>query len=192
MKHLTALLLLLAAGLGGNAAEMPQRVARAAAQVKSTPALTATFTANGTSGSLLMGDGGKFVLHLGDAHIYYDGKTQWAYSAADNEATSFTPTADELLQANPASILANLDTAFKAVKAPGNDTYRLTPTDPGQEVTEVTVVFPASGTWPNAMTIKTGGMTVNATAMKFTAEQTKRPLSAFQFTPPAGCRITKL
>lgn len=190
MKHpiLTSLLLTLSLNA---AAAVPQRVADAADAIKKAPAIVATFSANGTPGTLVMGQGGMFALDLGDAKIYYDGKTQWAYSADDNEATSFSPTADELLQANPASILANLDTAFKGTDLGGN-TFRLTPLSAAQEVTEVVVTFPQSGTWPTAMTIRANGMNVNATAMKFTVEQTKRPSSAFQFTPPAGCRVTNL
>lgn len=172
-------------------AELPARVKAAAQKVNASPALQVTFKANGSPGTMLLGDGGKFALEAGNIKVYYDGKTQWAYSAADKEVTILNPTADELAAGIPAAILSTLGSAFNGVKIKG-ETYRLTPKTQGTDIAEVTVSFPGSGSYPQSMTIIASGGSLSISDMKFTPLKAKRPLSAFQFKAPKGTTITDL
>lgn len=172
-------------------AEVPARVGAVAKQIGATPAVQVKFLCNGHQSAMVLGDGGKFVIDLGDAKIYYDGKTQWAYSARDKEVTIINPTAEELAMGNPASVLANLGSDFNGVKVKG-ETYRLTPVNSDGDIREVTVCFPGTGVWPQSMTIVAAGGTLSVSDMKFTPSKTKLPLSTFQFKAPKGTTITDL
>lgn len=190
MKHLLISLIALLTTLTATA-QIPARVKAAADQVKASPALQVTFNANGRPGSMLLGDGGKFALVMGDIQVYFDGKTQWAYSATDKEVTILNPTADELADANPASILSTLSSAFKGSKVKG-ETYRLTPLSKSSDLAEVTIAFPGSGIWPQSMNIVASGGSLSISDLKFSPLKAKKPLSSFQFKAPKGTTITDL
>lgn len=172
-------------------AKVPARVQAAAKSVNATPSLQVDFKINGRQGAMLLGDGGKFALDLSEARIFYDGQTQWAYSLPDKEVTIINPTADELAAGNPAAILSTLATAFDGTRLK-DETYRLTPLSDGSDIAEVTVTFPATGVWPQSMTIVTSGGTLSVSDMKFTPHKTKRPLSSFQLKVPKGVTVTDL
>ncbi len=172
-------------------ASVPTRISAVAKQISLSPAVQVNFLCNGHQSTMVLGDGGKFAIDLGDMKLYYDGTTQWAYSAADNEVTILTPTAEELALGNPASILSSLGSDFNGVKVKG-ETYRLTPVKPNGDIREVTVSFPGTGVWPQSMSIVAAGGTLAVSDMKFTTSKTKRPLSAFQLKIPKGTTITDL
>lgn len=178
------------AGLAASAA-VPARVKAAAKQISLAPTTQVKFLCNGHPGIMILGDEGKFAIDLGDMKLFYDGKTQWAYSAADKEVTIINPTADELALGNPAAILASLGSDFNGVKVKG-ETYRLTPIKPNGDIAEVNVNFPGTGVWPQSMTIIAAGGTLSIADMKFTQTKTKRPLSTFQFKAPKGTTVTDL
>lgn len=190
MKKLLISLLTLLTALTASAA-IPARVKAAADQVKASPALQVTFKANGRPGSMLLGNDGKFALSMGDIKVYYDGKTQWAYSATDKEVTILNPTADELADGNPAAILSTLSSAFNGSKLKG-ETYRLTPIGQGSGIAEVTIAFPGTGTWPQSMSIVASGGTLAISDLKFTPLKARKPISSFQFKAPKGTTITDL
>lgn len=190
MKHLLISLITILAAISSWAA-IPARVKTAADKIKTAPAIQVTFKANGSPGSMLLGDGGKFALAMGDIKVYYDGKTQWAYSATDKEVTILNPTADELSFGNPAAILSTLSSDFKGVRVKG-ETYRLTPLSQDSDIAEVTIAFPGSGIWPQSMTIIGSSGSLSISNLKFTPLKSKKPLSAFQFKAPKGTTITDL
>ena len=190
MKKLLFFALIALLGFSASA-ELPARVKEAAKSVNSTPTLRVEFKVNGRPGRMLLGDGGKFALDLGDARVYYDGTTQWAYSVPDKEVSIINPTADELAAGNPAAILSTLGTAFSGVRLKG-ETYRLMPLSGIPDISEVTVSFPGSGVWPQSMTIVAGAGTLSVADMKFTPGKTKSPLSAFQLKVPKGVTVTDL
>lgn len=190
MKKIIICLMVALAGLSAYA-ELPARIKAVAKQIGVLPAVQVNFLCNGRPGSMVLGDDGKFAIDLGDMKLFYDGKTQWAYSAIDKEVTILNPTADELAMGNPASILSSLGSDFNGVKVKG-ETYRLTPVKPNGDIAEVTVSFPGSGIWPQSMSIVAAGGTLAVSDMKFTPSKTKRPLSTFQFKAPKGTIITDL
>lgn len=190
MKKFIFSILFILVGLMVRAA-VPERINAVAKQIETSAAVQVSFLCNGHRSTMLLGDGGKFAIDLGDVKIFYDGKTQWAYSAADKEVTIINPTAEELAIGNPASVLANLGKDFNGVKVKG-ETYKLTPAKPNDDIREVTVSFPGAGVWPQSMSIVAAGGTLSVSDMKFTPSKTKRPLSAFQFNIPKGTTVTDL
>lgn len=172
-------------------AALPKRVKATADAVTRATTVAVSFKTQAGPGSLTLGDGGKFVLDLGDAKIYYDGKTQWAYSVSDREVTQFEPTAEELEQGNPAAILASLASAYDG-KPAGANRFELTPKGKSSDVKSVILAYPASGTWPQEMIIEAQGQKMVISQMNFKTEGTKRPLSTFQFKAPKGVKTIKL
>lgn len=58
--------------------------------------VTGTFTLKGS----------KFVLDMSQMKIWFDGKTQWAYAAKNNEVSVTEPTEKELGETNPMAIIS--------------------------------------------------------------------------------------
>lgn len=61
------------------------------------------------SGTFIM-KASKFVLEMNETKVWFDGKTQWAYSLSDNEVSITEPNQEELATINPMAILSG----FKA------------------------------------------------------------------------------
>lgn len=62
-------------------------------------------TSPSISGSFIL-KGNKFVLEMSEVKSWFDGKTQWTYSIADNEVSISEPTDQELVSINPMAILS--------------------------------------------------------------------------------------
>lgn len=58
--------------------------------------LTGTFTLKGS----------KFILDMGNAKVWFDGKTQWSYMSDDNEVSVTEPSQEELAATNPMAVIA--------------------------------------------------------------------------------------
>lgn len=173
-------------------AAVPASVTRAVKQVNDAAAIDVACTINGHSASLSLSHP-CFIIDLGDAKIYYDGTTQWAYSAKDKEVTVLNPTDDELSQANPLLILRNLANDYSGAPVKGKpNTVRLTPLDPASDVAEATVTFDPSSGWPVSMTLITGSGRADITNLRFTPSKTKKAASAFKFQAPKGTTVTDL
>jgi outer membrane lipoprotein-sorting protein len=59
------------------------------------------------SGNLIL-LGKKFHLNTPEVKAWFDGKTQWAYFAENNEVSITNPSAEELAETNPAMIISAL------------------------------------------------------------------------------------
>ena len=88
--------------------------------------------------------GNKFVLEMVDMKVYFDGKTQWAYVAKNNEVSVTEPTEKELSETNPMAILSG----FKAksiirfsskVKSAQNYCIEMTPKAKSQDIVKIEV-----------------------------------------------------
>lgn len=190
MKHfLTLIAVVLPMALS---AAVPASVTRAVKQLNAAPAVDVTCTINGHKASASISHP-CFSINLNDAKIYFDGTTQWSYSAKDREVTVINPTAEELAESNPLLILRNLSRDFKGAAVKGKpNTVRLTPLRSANDVAEVTVTFnPATG-WPVSMVMITGNGRINIANMRFTTSKTKKAASAFRFRVPKGTTVTDL
>lgn len=109
-------------------------LADAAARIAKTSGVKASFslqagghTVNGT----VCGAGKKFAFTSSAASSWYNGKTLYTYNAASGETTIVTPSAYELAESNPLSIIASAPAHYNAKYASkqteGTTTLILTP-----------------------------------------------------------------
>lgn len=191
MKKLLAILtLILCTGVAG--AKVPSAVSRAVARLKASPAVEVECQLNGNRVSATLCDR-MFRFDLGQAVVYFDGKTQWSYSPDDKEVTVFTPTAAELAESNPLLILSRLDSDYSGHAVKGSpDTYRLTALSPKNQVNEVTVSINPKTGWPTRMTLIAGGQRAELWNFNFTPLKTKKPVEAFRFKAPKGTTVNDL
>lgn len=75
--------------------------------------------------------GSRFILDMGNAKVWFDGKTQWSYMSSDNEVSITEPTQEELAGINPMAIIAGFKnksvTKFAKVQNGSNHVIELTP-----------------------------------------------------------------
>lgn len=188
MKKLLSLVVLLL-GLNCSAA-VPAVVTKAAERAKTASTLEVECSINGRRARATL-SGEMFKYDLGTAQIYYDGQTQWSYSPADKEVTQFTPTAAEVAESNPLSVLSRLDKDYNGALTAAN-TVRLTAVSPKNQIPEATVVFDPKSGWPTRMAIINGGHRVEITDIRITPQKTKKSPQAFKFKAPKGTIVTKL
>lgn len=119
----------------------------AAAKISKSSGLTASFsmTAGGhaISGSV-KSSGKKFALLSNAASSWYDGKSLYTYNSASGETTIVKPSASELAESNPLSIIASAPQQFSASFAKkqtaGCSTLVLTPKGKGQGIKRAVLV----------------------------------------------------
>ena len=87
-------------------------------------------TSQPVSGTFVM-KANKFTLDMDETKAWFDGKTQWSYLKSDNEVTITEPTAEELAQINPMTILASFKAKswirYGKTKSAGSELIELTP-----------------------------------------------------------------
>jgi outer membrane lipoprotein-sorting protein len=85
----------------------------------------------------------KFLLEMNDTKVWFDGKTQWAYSTSDNEVSITEPSEDELATINPMAILsgfkAKSNVKFSKIKSMQNHIIELTPKDKKNDFIKIEV-----------------------------------------------------
>lgn len=179
-------------GIATAQAAVPASVTRAVSQIDAAPGLEVTCSINGRAASLNLG-GECFILDLGNAKVYYDGKTQWSYLPAEGEVTIIEPTADEVADSNPLQILRHLASDYSGAAVRGEpNAVRLTPTNRRSEIAEATVTFDPQTGWPVKMTLITGSGRADITDIRFQVSKSRRPVADFRFSPPKGATVTDL
>lgn len=176
----------------GLPAKVPASVSRAVKQVQEAPQMQVKCTINDQPCAIVTA-GNCFSMDFGQDKIYYDGSTQWSYSAADNEVYISAPTPEELAMVNPLQLLGRLEAEFSGDAVSGApNTVRLTRISPATEIKEIVAKFNPSTGWPSEMliTIDSGQATVSD--ITITALRTKPASKAFKFSPPSGATVTDL
>lgn len=196
MKHIRILGLLFAMLLGGvwatlsaAAPKASQLVENAAAKMRSAQSVTVRFNAAAApSGILSRGtltiSSSKFFIDTPKAKVWYDGKTQWSWSADAGEVNITEPTVEEIAEVNPYAIINSLRSRYKAsyIGNPSQRTVLLTPSMPRPTVKRAEITFSADG-FPSRMKLNmsTGEtLTLTITSVKTGG---KLPVSTFSFTP---------
>lgn len=191
MKKLLLIIIVATTAFAGYA-KVPQNVVRAVKQANEAAAMEIQCTINDMAASLTM-SGECFILDFGEAKIYYDGTTQWAYSVADSEVTIIEPTDEELSEINPLRILQRLEADYDGAIVPGRpNSVRLTPRATDTDIAEVTATFSEVTGWPVSLTIVTASGRADIADISFTTAATKTPVSAFKFKAPSGTTIIDL
>lgn len=182
---LAALMAVLPVCATDSAADILRALAR---KMAAAPSVEAAFTVRGgegpVQGSIVMA-GAKFALTTPALSVWYDGNDQWTLLDSNSEVNITTPTADELMQCNPFSVINNYSGHYRARRlsdSNGRKRVELTPLDAGTGLAKV-IVFVAADGWPAAVDIVfDDGRSVTATVDHIAAGPAK-PMKAFRFDP---------
>ena len=142
-----------------NASEKYQKDGSISAQ------FTLSGVGNSTDGTITI-SGDKFHLSTPLLSIWYNGRTQWTYSAETNEVNITEPTVEELQQVNPFAIINSFRMQFNAtLLKSANSMYRiqLTPLKSvNTSISKAIVTLNASTLYPNeiALTIDNNIITI--------------------------------
>ncbi len=101
-----------------SAAETADNVMkRAAAKINASSGLSASFSivadGNKVSGTL-KASGSKFVIRTSSASTWFDGKSMWTYNSNSGETILTNPSASEVAEANPLSLVNSYSSSFTA------------------------------------------------------------------------------
>lgn len=107
------------AQIGGDAKRVLDACASA---IRKSGNIEATFEVENFSGQQSQGstsgtvcvNGNKYYIDGGNTKIWYDGKTQWSYSAATNEVNVSSPTKAEAAKMNPYSFVYLYEKGYSA------------------------------------------------------------------------------
>ncbi len=132
----------------------------AAKKIRSMKSVSATYDmtvdSEHMSGTLVM-SADKFHLSSDQIMAWYDGKTQWSYSADTNEVNIIEPTPKELVAINPFVIISSFKKSYKPVllkSESGTYKIRLTPISPkGAQITEAVITLNAKSFLPSYISI---------------------------------------
>lgn len=109
MKRLLFIIIATLGAIGLSAAETASDVlSKSIDKIKTAGSFTATCVlhsgGSAENGQLTM-SGKSFRIEAKKFGVWYDGKTQWTYSAASNEVNVTEPDTEELAQINPLSVI---------------------------------------------------------------------------------------
>lgn len=165
-----------------------QVVSAISAAISQAPAVDAAFTLRQSGQPPMSGtayiQGRKFTLELPRMRVWFDGKTQWAYSKDVEEVNVTEPTDDELAETNPLAIItANLKNCkARRLDAPaGADRVELVPSG-RTSFRKAAVTSDASTNFLReiAVTMNDGtSVTITFSSMK---KASKKPDSYFRFS----------
>lgn len=126
MRYIQILLIAILAISGAtptaNAASPKESVEKAGKILREAESVTASFSFSGSdiagNGSITIA-GNKFKMSVGDVAYWYNGKTLWSYFKANSEVYVSEPTAEELAEINPVSLLNSItgQCTYTSIKA---------------------------------------------------------------------------
>lgn len=143
------------------APKSPEGVLRDAARmIREAQGLSASFSLDYGSQKVsgtLQADGAKFALLSSSSSTWYDGKYMWTYNPKSKETTLITPTAAEVAEANPLSIVTGYASTFTAAYAKtqvkGSKTIVLTPKSKTSGYKSVHVTIPDASGFPSKIVV---------------------------------------
>lgn len=140
------------------------------------------YTGNGS----LKAAGGKFIVKLPDAEVWYNGKEMYTYNKGAGETTVVIPTAEELSQSNPLNYILtaqkNYNVSFSTVKKNGKYVLELTPKQKGAEIKRLTLTLRKTDFIPEKIVVEpSSGSPIVADISSFKTDVT---VSASDFEYP--------
>ncbi len=161
LKSILGLVVILAMTSTMTAAETADAVLKnAAAAINGSTGLTAAFTLDYGSQKVsgtIKAAGKKFALQTSSTSTWYDGKSMWTYNAKNAETTLMTPTAQEVAEANPLSIVntysSNFTASFAKSQTKGSKTIVLTPKSKQSGYRSVHVTIPEGSSFPSKLVV---------------------------------------
>ncbi|MDE6696943.1 MAG: outer-membrane lipoprotein carrier protein LolA [Muribaculaceae bacterium] len=161
LRYILGIVVILAFSISSNGAETADGILKkAAAGINGSSGITAAFTLDYGSQKVsgtIKASGKKFALQTSSASTWYDGKNMWTYNVRNSETTLMTPTAQEIAEANPLSIVnsytANFTAAFAKTQNKGSKTIVLTPKSKKLGYKSVHVTIPDGSIFPSKLVI---------------------------------------
>lgn len=155
-----------------------QVLARCAAKVNSAESLDVRFTlsAGGNSSNYTMKiSQEKFMMESPEIAVWYNGVTQWTYVKSNRELNITDPTAEELMECNPFSILNFYNKTYDIKRLAGNGIQiEMTAKDRSATVRKAVITIDSRTYMPSKVLVTLGnGHTMTATVSSVT--QGKRP-----------------
>ncbi|MDE6267791.1 MAG: outer-membrane lipoprotein carrier protein LolA [Muribaculaceae bacterium] len=189
-RHITLLLAAIILGSLPLAAQKSDAVAtvrKAADKILSAPSVTVSLTlSNGSekqSATLVMMRD-AFTITAPSYRSWFDGRTQWTLFDETGEVNMTTPTASEIAESNPFTILSTLSSHYSLSPAPapaGCSKVSLRPLKSSAPFSSATITVNNSTLLPVSLTAVTSdGQTISVTVSKVTFGQ-KLPISTFRF-----------
>ncbi len=163
-------------------------LSRAASKLASAKSVTAdyTVTADGQSmsGNITVA-GDKFHVESREIKSWYDGKTQWTYSAEIGEVNVTEPTAEELAQVNPFAIINSFRSNFTSRllgDKDGDISIEMLPKAKG-DIKKIILSLKKSTLFPSRIVIYMSSGSVLTINVKSISEGMRLPDSHFRFSP---------
>lgn len=187
------LLAIIAFSLSATTGVARDYLAETVARIADAPSLSTRFEASDPAGGKVTGDAviaGRcfaIVTDGGEYETWFDGKTQWTYSAETGEVSMTEPTQQEILEVNPLAIVTGIDSAY-GISAPvagkdGRQTYRLTPADSSSGIKKASVTIDPATLLPvtiHATLSDNSTLTIHFTETKI---GDKIPAKRFRYDP---------
>lgn len=163
MKHktiLTIFLLVLGINFAGAQVNAKSFMKEAAKTITSSKSIVASFKIESAGQSPIVGDiavkGDKFAVTTTANSTIYNGTTQWTISAADKEISIFEPTADEIAQVNPFSVIKSYEKNYNTKLVSSNKSIvkiQLTPKQKESTIKTITITFGTTTKLPQQMSL---------------------------------------
>lgn len=186
-KRFAILVILATTMLSVNAETPGELITKAHNKITSAPSLTVNFK---FTGSEISGDGtlklagSSFKMQVGGVKYWYDGTTLWSYFTSTDEVYISTPSASELAEINPVSVLNNISAgcSFTSLKAAsGTHKIKCTPKSNSVPFTTMTITLNSTTSYPTAIDVtprQSSPLTLTVTSV---AEGKKMTASTFKF-----------
>lgn len=190
LKYILVLFLALVVSAPGIAGETADQVLRKCASgINGANGLSASFTMSYGKQKVtgtIKASGKMFVLQTSSSSTWYDGKNMWTYNSNNRETTLMTPTASEVAEANPLSLVNSYSSLFVASYAKGQikgcKTIVLTPKSKRSGYQSVHITVPDGSVFPSKLiVVPTSGQKVTITISNV---KTSQKLAASTFAYP--------
>lgn len=153
---------------------------RAIKRFNDSPSINAAFTVEAqgrvSSGTITVA-GDRFRMDMDGMQVWYDGRTQWTYSAATDEVSVTEPSADELAQVNPFVIVSSLRDGFTATLGRSTATGSIVNYKPRAASVHgsLSVTYSNTTYWPESVTVDNGSDKVVIKVKSVTVGKTLHP-----------------
>jgi outer membrane lipoprotein-sorting protein len=167
-----------------SAAEVLRQATTALKQSQSIEAAFTITQGKTTSSGRIIMSGNNFNLSTPDMVVWFNGKTQWAYSPTAGEVNISEPTVDELEQINPFVIITAMQKSFtsRRVKASvaNTNSIELTPKTKS-DYKRIVATFSCSTHLPVSFVITTTDNAVTTVKVTSIKQGARYPASQFSF-----------
>lgn len=190
--YIICVLLAVFAATPSASALTPQQILdKAAKEMTVAPSLSVKFTTSGAygnnNGSLTI-SGNKFQFAAGDISVWYNGKTQWALSRSAEEVSITEPTASELVESNPFTLISKHKQLFNAkLTSSTKNVYvvNLTPKNRHSQIRTATISIDARTFMPKSLDCTLSDNSKISVKVSSVSKGKALPASYFIFNPKA-------